>query len=108
MYREALDAYGRAYAMEKNKPGVLYRRGRILFDMGMYDQAWDQVSRALAEDSSFTAAWILKGDLFCKKNDLPNARYCYRLAFHLQGQEKEAAFNEFLEELPDDPISDQW
>jgi tetratricopeptide (TPR) repeat protein len=51
MYREALCAYVRAYAMKKDRPAVLYRRGRILFDMGMYDQAWGQVSHAFAEDS---------------------------------------------------------
>ena len=107
-YREALTAYDRACALEKKRPGVLYRRGRILFDLGMYDQAWGQVTGALAEDPGHAAAWILKGDILCKKGDVPAARYCYRLAFYLQGQDKDTAFNTFLEEFPDDPISDQW
>jgi Flp pilus assembly protein TadD len=80
----------------KNRPGVLlYRRGRTLVRHGNERPGWGQVSRALAEDSSLAAAWILNGDLLCKKGDLPNARYCYRLAFHLQGLVKEAANNDF-------------
>jgi tetratricopeptide (TPR) repeat protein len=67
MYRKALNAYDRAYNLEKKRHDLLYRRGRILFDMGMYDQAWGQASRALAEDSYLAAAWILKGDLLVKK-----------------------------------------
>ncbi|MBP1928510.1 tetratricopeptide (TPR) repeat protein [Methanolinea mesophila] len=108
MYREALAAYERAYALENNGPGMLYCRGRIFYDMGMYDQAWGQVSHALAEDSRHAAAWILKGDLLCKKGDLANARSCYRMAFYLQGQDKARIPPEYWDELPDDPISDKW
>jgi len=108
MYREALNAYDRAYSMDKKRHELLYRRGRILFDMGMYDQAWGQAARALAEDPYLAAAWILRGDLLCKKGNLTDARYCYRLAFFLQGETAKSDLMEIRDELPDDPISDQW
>jgi tetratricopeptide (TPR) repeat protein len=108
MYREALNAYDRAYTLEKKRHELLYRRGRILFDMGMYDQAWGQASRALAEDPYLAAAWILKGDLLCKKGNLNDARCCYRLAFYLQGKNAQPDLMDIWDELPDDPISDQW
>ncbi len=108
MYREALSAYDRAYTLERKRHEVLYRRGRILYEMGMYDQAWGQASRALAEDPYLAAAWILKGDLLCKKGNLTDARCCYRLAFYLQGPNANSDFREIWDEPPDDPISDQW
>jgi tetratricopeptide (TPR) repeat protein len=108
MYREALNAYDRAYTLEKKRHELLYRRGRIFLDIGMYDQAWGQASRALAEDPYLAAAWILKGDLLCKKGNLTDARCCYRLAFYLQGKYAKPDLMDIWDELPDDPISDQW
>jgi len=84
LFKESIDAYYRAIDLEPRNADARFSLARTLIRANRFDDALEQLAVVTEVNPKDGEAWLYRGELLLsRRQDLPNARLCWRKAIDL-------------------------